>query len=140
MYRKYGVKNWSLKPKPQSVVRQSFWGRRQSQQYFSNVFHYYYTRIPSTCFGPYGQSSSGIYTIYIYWLIPKKLFLLQRIRCSCLGYQLYIFVFCFGDFFAAVCMYVVDMITYYCCYIFQYYVITLILFTLKLINGNVLNS
>jgi hypothetical protein len=24
---------------------------------------------------------------YIYWLIPKELFFLQRIRCSCVGYN-----------------------------------------------------
>jgi hypothetical protein len=52
--------------------------------------------------------------------------MLQRISCSCLGYQLYIYIyiyklfFCFGDFFAAVSMFVVDMIPYYYCYIFQY--------------------
>jgi hypothetical protein len=28
---------------------------------------------------------------YIYWLIPKELILLQRIHCSGLGYQLYIY-------------------------------------------------
>jgi hypothetical protein len=32
------------------------------QQYFSIVFYYYY--IPTTCFGPYGPSSSVLY-IYI---------------------------------------------------------------------------
>jgi hypothetical protein len=33
-------------------------------------------------------------------------------------------------------MYVVDLILYYYCYIFQYYAIILKLITLKLINGN----
>jgi hypothetical protein len=48
---------------------------------------------------------------YIYWLIPKDLFFLHRICRSCFGYQLHIYiVFCFGDFFAAFCMYVVDII------------------------------
>jgi hypothetical protein len=45
------------------LLLQSF-GVRQSQLYFSNVFYYYYY-IPTTCFGPYGPSSGGIY-IYIY--------------------------------------------------------------------------
>jgi hypothetical protein len=63
--------------------------------------------------------------------------MIQRIRCSCLGYQLYIYilVFSYGDFFAAVCVYVVDMISYYFVTFFQYLVIKL-----KLINDNVLNS
>jgi hypothetical protein len=49
--------------------------------------------------------------IYTYWLIPKELFFLQRIRCSSFVYQFYIYklVFCFGDFYfgyflSAVCM------------------------------------
>jgi hypothetical protein len=36
-------------------------GVRQSQLYFSNVFNYYY--IPTTCFGPYGPSSCGMYVL-----------------------------------------------------------------------------
>jgi hypothetical protein len=110
----------------------SLFGFRQSQLYFSNVFCYYYY-IPTACFGPYGPSSGGIY-LYVYWLLPKELFfysgsavLVLVINC------LFILVFCFGHFFAAVNMCVVDMIAYY--YIFQYYGISL-----KFINGCVLCS
>jgi hypothetical protein len=93
------------------LLLQAFRGRRQSQLHFSIIFYCYY--IPTTCFGPYGPSSGGIYIyIYTYWLIPKELFLLQRISCSCLDYQLYIYIsFMFWRFFAAVCMYLVDMIS-----------------------------
>jgi hypothetical protein len=39
----------------------NLWGHHQLQEYFfSNVF--YYCFIPTTCFGPYGPSSGGIYT------------------------------------------------------------------------------
>jgi hypothetical protein len=48
---------------------------------------------------------------YIYWSIPKELFLLQWIRCFCLDYQLhiriYIYIYiltsCFDDFLG--CLY-----------------------------------
>jgi hypothetical protein len=46
---------------------------------------------------------------YIYWLIPTDSLFLFRLPIV----YIYILVFCFGDFFAAVSMYVVDMIAYY---------------------------
>jgi hypothetical protein len=39
--------------------------------------------------------------------------------CIYIYIYIYILVFCFGDFFAAVSIYVVEMIAYYYCYIFQ---------------------
>jgi hypothetical protein len=73
----------------------NLFGFRRSQLYFSNVFYYYYY-IPTTCFGPYGPSSGGIYIL----VTSQGAIFLQRIRCSCFRYQMYIYflVFCFGDF------------------------------------------
>jgi hypothetical protein len=43
--------------------RNNLWGCCQSQQYFSECFHYYF--IPTICFGPYGPSSGSGYEIVI---------------------------------------------------------------------------
>jgi hypothetical protein len=59
----------------------NLFGFRQS--HFSNV-SYYYCYIPTTCFGPYGPSSDGIYIL----ITSQGAIFLQRFRCSCFGYQL----------------------------------------------------
>jgi hypothetical protein len=66
---------------------QSFWGAVNLSSIFRLFFHYY--TYPLHVSAPTGH----LQVEYIYWLIPKKLFLLQRIRCSCLSYQLYILYF-----------------------------------------------
>jgi hypothetical protein len=86
----------------------NLFGFHQSQLYFSNAFYYYYY-IPTTCFGPYGPSPGGI---YIHWLLPKELFFLQWIQCSCFGYQLCIYIYIYISFlflrFFRCCQYVCD--------------------------------
>jgi hypothetical protein len=74
---------------------------RQSQQYFSECFYYYF--LPTTCFGPYGPSSGGIYTCQILgatFATTDPLFLSSFVYK--LGFVL--------GFFTTVCMYAVDSI------------------------------
>jgi hypothetical protein len=89
-----------------------FWGRRQSQEYFSDFFYYLL----------HVSAHTGHLKVEYVLINSYELFMIEWIRC--LGYQLYIYiylyiyfflVFCFGDFFAAVCTYVADINFYYYC-------------------------
>jgi hypothetical protein len=77
------------------VYRYWLLGFRQSQLIFLNCIVFYSYYIPATCFGPYGPSSSGLYTSYFirsYFSTADPLFVFLVIDC------IYFLTLCFGDF------------------------------------------
>jgi hypothetical protein len=89
---------------------------------FFLMYGIYYFYIPTTYFGPNGQSSSAIFILVnSYGAINATTDLLFLFKLTIVCIYIYIYISC-GDFFTAVCMYVLLIIFLKVVSILSYYI------------------